>query len=137
MEEGTKKTVMIVAVVVCLALAGAVTYRNTVGSKADLVEYSGISLWVVCTNQDCETQYSMDKQEFYEEARIKGKGFSIPPLTCKECGEDSILEAVKCAKCSEVFFSGAAQSPGALPDTCPQCGYSAFKEKRDNLIRGK
>ncbi len=134
MEEGKKKPIMIGVIVACLILAGAITYFRTVGGQEDFSVYAGEMIWVVCTNQDCNAQYSMDKQAFYEEVKKKGKGYSKPVLTCKDCDEDSLYEAIKCEKCEAVFFEGAVSGEGIFGDTCPECGHSAFKAKQQRLF---
>ncbi len=137
MEEGKKKTIMIGVIVVCLVLAGAVTYFRTVGAREDLSGFAGQMIWVVCTNTDCGVQYSMDKQVFYEEAKKKGKGYAVRALTCKECDEDSLYKAIKCEKCGEVFFKGAVMKEGVFEDTCPECGHSELKAKQQKMLGQK
>lgn len=134
MEEGKKKAIMIGVVVVCLVLAGTITYFRTVGAQEGFSAYAGEMIWVVCTNQDCNAQYSMDKQVFYEEVKKRSKRSSTSVLTCKECSEDSIYKAIKCEKCEAVFFEGAVSGEGILGDTCPECGHSAFKAKQQRLF---
>jgi len=52
-----------------------------------------------------------------------------PPLPCKECDALSLLPAVKCPKCGNVFFKGA-MGPGEFSDKCPECEYSVTEVKR-------
>lgn len=137
MEESKKKAIMIVVIVACLVLAGTITYRRTVGASEDLSAFAGQTIWVVCTNEDCEAQYMMDKKDYYEDVTKKGKGFSIPALVCKDCGEESIYITEKCEKCGTVFFKGSVQEAGSFSDTCPECGHSAFETKRRNLGKQK
>jgi hypothetical protein len=47
------------------------------------------------------------------------------PLKCPKCGKDSVLRAIQCEKCKNIFF----EDPEATyVDKCPKCGYSAVEE---------
>ena len=48
---------------------------------------------------------------------------------CGECGENSVLMALKCPKDGEIFISYDNQ--GQPSDKCTKCGYSKKQEKHD------
>ena len=125
MEDSKKKTMMIGIVVVCLVAAVAITLSRTSKKTGLAAIERGSTVWVKCTNPDCEAEYQTDKKEFYKEVKKAG------PITCKECGEPTLVRAVKCEKCGVVFPYGAV-GPGDFGDRCPECGYSKVEEGRKN-----
>ena len=130
MEDSKKKPIMIAIIVVCIGVAGAITYITSsgIGGGIETVEH-GEMMWVMCSNPDCEAKYQTDKKDYLEYVREHQKGLSTPPLVCKDCGEESIYKAVKCAKCGIVFFYGAVRD-AKFKDACPECGYSKTEEIR-------
>ncbi|MHC4763160.1 MAG: hypothetical protein ACYS71_07315 [Planctomycetota bacterium] len=94
MDE-SKKPVMIGVVVVCLVLAGFITYRTyfksgSGGSSSSLTGAPGAAVWVKCQNDKCDSEYQILETEFVkllEEARAAGA-----------IGENSEI-AVVCSKC--------------------------------------
>jgi predicted RNA-binding Zn-ribbon protein involved in translation (DUF1610 family) len=134
MEEGKKKIIMTVVILVCLVAAGIVTYSTRSSSKAGGIESikRGTEMyWLKCRNPDCEHEWQMDKRDYYEylnEHRREAPPMSVPPVVCPKCGEDSGYRAEKCEKCGLVFERGSV--PNDLPDRCPKCGYSAIEEAR-------
>ena len=132
MDESKKKAVMITAIVACLVLAVAITFRNSGKSGGIGTLDSGEMWWVKCSNPDCGTSYTMDKKEYLEtlqeRSKEKGAGGSAIALVCQECGEESIYQAVKCKKCGNIFFAGAVRRD--FTDRCPECGYSTMEESR-------
>jgi len=128
MEERRKKTLMIGAIVVCLIAAVAVTFIGKSSQNAGIKRYAGQNQWLKCTN--CGAEYTMDKKEYlewhqthYAVSSAHGTG-----MTCRECGEDTAFEAIKCEKCGHVFLKGAAGID--FTDRCPECGYSKIEEER-------
>ena len=132
MEGSKKKAVMIAVVIGCLVVAAAITFTG--GPKSTGIErLAGQQQWIMCTNTDCEAEYTMDKKE-YHEWRKKNLSFAArgeSGMVCQECGEQTVFGAVKCGneKCGHVFLIGAA---GGLDftDRCPECGYSKTEEER-------
>ncbi len=96
MDE-SKKPVMIGVVVVCLALAGFITYRTyfksgSGGSGGNLTGIPGAAVWVKCKNPNCDSEYQILETDFsklLEEAKAAGA-----------TGKDSEI-AVVCTKCGK------------------------------------
>lgn len=137
MEASAKKPILIGVIVVCLVSAGLITYltnRPTGGLDA----LAGTTLWVKCANEKCGASYEMDRKDYFlelqEEARTNVDAPRPLPLTCKECGQKSLFQAVKCEKCGEVFFEGAAGDDAPI-DECPKCGYSELAERKKSRGR--
>jgi len=133
MEERKKKPIMIAVIVVCFAAAGAIAWKFTFSPKGKTgIETlkPGRMIWVKCRNPDCEAAYQMDEKEYFMALRERQDPMSMTasPLICKECGEESVYGAVKCAKCGLAFERGAV--PNDFADRCPECGYSATEEAR-------
>jgi predicted Zn-ribbon and HTH transcriptional regulator len=87
----------------------------------------------------CNTSYEMGKKSFYEELSEKTRAnptpmMMTPPLTCRECGQDGIVKAVKCEKCGEIFREGSV--PNDHADRCPKCNYSATEASREARRKG-
>ena len=107
MEDSSKKSFMIGVIVVCLAVAGIVTFtRRSSSTGGGSVSRSGRKVLVKCSNPDCGADYEMDEKEYHEEIseRIDRTKFGIQPLVCKKCEKESIYKALKCPKCEAVFF---------------------------------
>ena len=129
MEDNVKKSVMIGIAVLCLVLAVGITVmRSSDSGISDLTNEEIVLL--KCTNSACGAEIEMGKKDFYtyagKNSDING---NIKPMLCEECGRDTMRMAVKCEKCDTVFVRGSA-GVGKLADTCPECGYSAEKERR-------
>jgi len=142
MEESKRKPIMIGVIVVCLAVAGAVTYMRSTGDSG-LEEFKGQMVWVKCGNPDCGAEYEMDMIEYLEYLEEhEGEGAldedeeeMVVPLPCEECGKLSVFRAEKCAKCGHVFFSGSV--PNDFRDRCTECGYSKTEEDRRRYREGR
>lgn len=136
MDESMKKPIMLGVIVVCLIAAGIITLKFSTGGSSGT--YEGVdekeTMLVLCRNPQCEANYSMSAIGYYkalDELRAENPSqLGTPPLACRECGEESVFEAVKCDKCSLIFEKGSV--PDKLGDTCPKCGYS-----RREATRGK
>lgn len=128
MEEGTKKAVMVIIVVVCLTAAGVITYMTRSGGGSVL--RPGTMIWVKCNNPDCAAEYEIDQKDYLDFIRENAiPGFAtVPPMKCEQCGEDSVFRAVKCEECGKVFFPGTVE--GSYQDKCPDCGYSKLESRR-------
>jgi len=55
------------------------------------------------------------------------------PGKCPFCGEQTVWEALKCAKCGEIIPRITIPKFGATPDKCPKCGgtHFVFPEPKD------
>jgi len=123
MEESTKKTIMIVVVVVSLVAAGAITYMSR--SKRGVVRLPpNAMIWVKCTNTDCNTAYEISMKEYTErmQENTSMNTMGPTPIRCEKCGKNTAYLAEKCEKCGLVFIR--ERVPAALGDKCPGCGYS-------------
>ncbi len=132
MEEGQKKIVMIVVVVVCLALAGALAFRNFGGGGTTSVTAQGAQP-MLCVNPDCGHIFEMSTEERREIMRARGRQMrrgGPSAFTCPQCSEESGYQATKCSKCSSVFIPD--YTSGDFADRCPNpdCGYSAIEERK-------
>ncbi|MHC4843971.1 MAG: hypothetical protein ACYTFM_12570 [Planctomycetota bacterium] len=131
---GMSKPVMVGMLVVCLVLAVVVFFLFGTEEKSDYTMLAGQEIWVKCSNPDCNAEYESDEAVFkgaiLEQKKLNPMYPGDPPVTCKECQQQSLLEALKCSKCEKVFFRGEL-GPGHFRDECPGCGYSATKEQRE------
>jgi len=130
MEQNAKKIIMIVAIVVCFAAAGAI-YYSTQKSGMDVGSIDAdATIWMSCRNPDCENKWEMNRREYFDYLLEKRPeyGIIIPPVPCPKCGEESCYRAIQCPKCKDVYEENSV--PNAAPDTCPECGYSEIEERR-------
>jgi predicted RNA-binding Zn-ribbon protein involved in translation (DUF1610 family) len=132
MEENVKKSLMIGIAVVCLGVAVVIAVMR--GSNDPLKEIADEEI-VQLKCRDCGATSEMSMKDFaaYALKNHDINGAALP-MTCEKCNKTSLVEAIKCEKCGEIFFLGAA-GPGKVPDACPKCGYSAEKERRQSAQR--
>lgn len=130
MDEKKKKQITVAIVVVCLVLAGTISFLTrktdyTIGSIK-----SGEVVWVKCANPDCEEEYQMKKRDYYEFMQQNANPMSptLPPMICRQCDEESLYLAIECEMCKTVFFED--KSSGDFKDRCPECDYSKIEELR-------
>ena len=119
MNENKKNAIMIGIAVVCLALAGAITYSHFFGndiSRKDMEDYNKV--WMKCSNAACNAEYQIDRDIYLMSLQTTK---TPQPLICEKCKKPSAYGAVKCKKCEQVFFYNTFPD---LPDKCPNCGYS-------------
>jgi hypothetical protein len=130
MEDSTKKTIMLGAIVVCLVVAGAITLKTRRRKRLNLSPFKDKTTWIKCRNDACGAEYEMNLKEYFEfiEENIDPKTLAAPPLTCKTCEEPSSYRAEKCGGCGLVFEKGSI--PRDFADRCPKCGYSQTEENR-------
>jgi len=136
MEESKKKPIMIGVIVVCLAVAGIITYSRYSGGGGGIESISEKEMiWVKCRNPSCVAEYQMSKKAYHKYIKEHPNPNPMmpiaPPLICEKCGEPSIFEAIKCANpdCGIVFFKGSV--PADHADRCPKCKQSATEESRE------
>ena len=130
MEDNVKKPVMIGIAVLCLVLAVGIAVMRSSGDGG-VGEFSNEEIMLLkCTNSACGAEIEMGKKDYYIYAdQNMDRNQNVKPMTCKECGQDAMQPAAKCEKCGLVFIKGSAGAD-KLADTCPECGYSAEKERR-------
>ena len=132
MDESMKKPIMIAVIVVCLVLAGVITWRTRRGGGGGLNSIpADAKVLVKCANSECGAEYEVGRREYYAFLKKNMNPLlnSNPPMTCTQCGKPSIYPAVKCEKCGNVFFKNAGK-PGDFPDRCPKCEYSKMEDER-------
>jgi len=136
MGDSKKKPIMIAVIVACLGVAAAITYITSSGGGGGIETIdSSEMMWVKCSNPDCGGEYQIDEKGYLEYIREHQEGMSTPPLVCKECGEESVYNAVKCPKCGVIFFHGSIRE-AKFKDTCPECGYSEIEDLRKKARQG-
>jgi hypothetical protein len=131
MEESKKKPIMIAVIVVCLAAAGAITWKTTSKKRYTLDEIPDDRMsWVKCRNPDCGAEYQIRLKDYYRYIEEHGDPsvMMVPALICKTCEEESVYAAVKCEKCETVFEKGWKR--GDFEDRCPKCDYSKIETDR-------
>lgn len=134
MEDSRKKPIMIAVIVVCLGVAGAVTYLRSGGSAGGIDSLPDDKMtWVKCNNPQCKAEYEMSEKEYFKDiqARINPASMlSTPALVCQKCDKPSVYKAYKCGNpnCGHVFISGIV--PNDFPDRCPDCKRSETEEIR-------
>ncbi len=119
MDAEKKKRIMLVITIVCLVLAGGITYFRLAGTKDEIAK--GEMMWVKCANPNCNAEYQIEMREYAELSKASASGTP----KCKKCGEESLLDAIKCEKCGIVFIPGTVA--GEIRDRCPECGFSKIK----------
>jgi hypothetical protein len=139
MEDSKKKPVMIGIVVVCLGVAGLVTFMRGggpggIGSLSD-----DDMIWVKCNNPACKAEYEMGKKTYYKELQDNmnpNPMAAAPALTCTTCNKRSVYGAIKCANpdCGTIFIEGVSGQE-YIGDRCPVCGKSETQEIRDRRKR--
>ncbi|OHB59062.1 MAG: hypothetical protein A2Y12_18485 [Planctomycetes bacterium GWF2_42_9] len=89
-----------------------------------------VSITLLCSK--CNATYSMTHGKYQDLITDNGQN-SAPgdfTLPCKECGQKAAQVAVKCSKCSTVFFPMTVSA--TAPDKCPKCGFSKAEQLRSN-----
>jgi len=130
----SKNAVYIIIIVVCLLVAGFVTYKyvfsDSSGGLSSIPE--GQMVWVKCNNPACKAEYQMSKRKYHEEVekRFNPLVQTTSPITCEKCGQESLYEAIKCSnpECGIIFFKGVVR--GDIEDRCPKCKHSAIEDSR-------
>jgi hypothetical protein len=149
MEDSKKKLIMAWIIVVCLVLAGVITFatfpRRTGGIES--IKRSEM-MWVKCTNPACEAEYQMGIRDYFEylaahpptpeqfTARMGDPNMKfLIPLVCRNCGEEGVYPAEKCEKCGIVFVRCSV--PSDFADRCPECNYSKTEVLRQEAHKRK
>lgn len=133
MEDSKKKPIMIAVIVVCLGVAGAVTFLRSSGGGGTINDIPDDKMtWVKCNNPQCKAEYQMGEKAYHKaiQERMDPRSLATPSLICEKCGKASVYKAVKCAnsECGAIFFSGSV--PNDFADRCPECGKSETEEIR-------
>ena len=141
MEDSKKKPIMIGVAVICLIVAGLITFarRGDGGGGLDSIPDDQMT-WVKCNNPACKAEFEMSEKQFLIQMRERLNPVvrTQPPLTCEKCGKDSLYKAHKCANpsCGIVFIRGIA-GQNDLEDRCPKCGQSEMEEIRNKRLANR
>jgi len=139
MEDSKKKPIMIGVIVVCLIIAGLVTFARRGSGGGGLEDIPDDRMtWVKCNNPSCKAEYEMNEKQFHKQMqeRFTPMARTTPALTCEKCGKDSLFRAIKCENpsCGVVFFRDSV--PNDFFDRCPKCKQSATEESRKRRKAG-
>jgi len=128
-----------IIIVLCLVGAAVIFIRSRSQRGAGVESLKpGESIWVKCNNPECGAVYQRDKKDYFKQVEEKKRTNpalamlpTAPPITCRECGKESAIRAVKCEKCGHVFFYGAHKGKKFdFSDRCPKCSFSKIEEGR-------
>jgi len=142
MEDSKKKPIMIGVIVVCVIVAGLVTFARRGGGGGGGIDNipDDKMTWVKCNNPACKAEYEMSEKQYYkgQKERFSPMARTAPALTCEKCGKDSLYQAVKCtnSSCGVVFIKGIAGQDD-FNDRCPECGKSETEEIRKRRRSGQ
>jgi hypothetical protein len=131
MEDSKKKPIMIGVIIVCLVLAGVITFATRSGSSGGVEDLKrGVMYWVKCTAEDCEHEWEMDRKDYFQylKEHQDPMSMSAPGVECDECGEESGFRAEKCEQCELIFIRGTV--PHDFADRCPDCSHSKTERLR-------
>jgi len=130
MTDDAKKYMTIAFAVVSLSIAGIVTFRSFSGGGGSAKSGTGVALM-------CKTcgGFEVSVDEF--RAVIAENPMALMPMpgvgpalmNCPQCGEKSCIQAQKCEKCENIFYSGQA-GDRKYPDRCPKCKFSAVENRK-------
>jgi hypothetical protein len=134
MEDSKKKPIMIGVIVVCLTVAGFITYTKHSSSGGGIDDLSDDEMtWVKCRNSECNAEYEMALKGYYKymEENADPLARSAPGLPCEKCSKNSAFIAEKCGNpdCAIVFTKGSV--PNDFADRCPECKRSETEEIRN------
>jgi hypothetical protein len=136
MEDSKKKPIMIAVIVVCLGVAGAVTFLRSSGSGGGINDIPDDKMtWVKCRNPECNAEFEKSEKDYFEEIMAKQREnptamMSTPALVCEKCGKPSVYKGFKCGNpsCGAVFAENSV--PNDFADRCPKCKRSETDEIR-------
>jgi len=140
MEDSKKKPIMIGVIVVCIIVAGLITFARRSGGSGGIDDIPDDKMtWVKCSNPSCKAEYEMGEKQYQKDMRERFNPMAPPPpLACEKCGKDSVFKACKCANpsCGIIFIRGIA-GQNDHQDRCPDCGQSEIEEiRRKRLAEG-
>ena len=143
MDDGKKKTIMLVIIGVCFLIVAIMTVGRMGGGVDTIPDFEGQTTWVLCRNESCVAQFEIPKKDYFEYLKEHDNPQSpLPPaLICEKCNQESIYRAVCCAKCGLVFENGAifeiTLDIKDYPDRCPKCRYSQREVDRGVVYKPK
>ena len=141
MDDSKKKPIMIAVILVCLGVAGAVTFLRSGGGSGTIDDIPDEKMtWVKCNNPQCKAEYEMPEKQYYKEIQERTTGsmaMMTPALICQKCGKASVYKAYKCTnpECGIVFLANSV--PNDFADRCPKCKHSETEAIREARKAGK
>lgn len=141
MENSNKKPLMIAVILICLGVAGAVTFFRSSGGSGTIDDIPEDEMtWVICLNPKCKAEYQMGLKAYHKAIQDRmndGMALVTPALICEKCGEASVYRAYKCTnpQCGIVFHAKSVANDFA--DCCPKCGHSETEAIREARKAGK
>jgi hypothetical protein len=136
MTDETKKFLAIAAAVVCLAVAGWVSY-NTFFGEGGGGEATGDMALLCTTCGGFEIPISEFRDMMNKNAQnmmMPMMGPSMMAMECPKCHKKTCYVAQKCDKCKNIFVFGQAKDP-QYPDRCPKCRFSQIEDMQKNPTR--
>ena len=143
MDDGKKKTVMLVIIGICLLIVAIMVAARMGSRQGEVPAFEGRKTWMLCRNEACKAEYEIPLNEYhvYVQENDDPRSSSAPPMTCQKCGEKSLFKAVGCAKCGLVYEMGSIFSVTGdrndYPDRCPKCKYSQRETDRGIVYKPK
>ena len=126
MTDESKKYLSIGIVIVCLSMAGIISYRTMFGGSSAA---AGAGAALLCT--DCGG-FEISTEEFQEfmnkNSNTMMTGQSIE-LECPKCNQKTCYMAKKCKDCENIFVPGQTKDQ-EFPDRCPECGFSQMEARQ-------
>lgn len=134
MSDETKKFLAIIVAVICLGIAGTVTYKSFFDGGGGLEATRDMAL--LCTT--CGG-FEIPMKEFQDIMSKNTQDMMMPMLggpgaitiMCPKCHKKTCYMAQKCQKCKNIFVFGQAKDP-QYPDRCPKCKFSEIEDMQKN-----
>ena len=124
MEKKKNSILILVACLVVTVLIIFITREKATGIESIK---SGNLIWTICNSDSCGANSQMEKRDYYARVQEARKQCTMStmdvPIKCDQCGEMSVVRAVKCANCGTVFHNVFV--PGQPTNRCPECDQNA------------
>jgi hypothetical protein len=128
MTDETKKFFAIVAAVVCLGIAGTVTYKSFFGGSSPEATGDMALLCTTCGGFEIPmTQFQELMSKNAQDMMMPMMGPGTMVIQCPKCNKKTCYIAQKCPKCQNIFVFGQAKDP-QFPDRCPKCKFSEIED---------
>ncbi|HZL37475.1 MAG TPA: hypothetical protein VFC78_19310 [Tepidisphaeraceae bacterium] len=104
---GRDRLILIGAGVIVIVVACVVAVKWQSPNNADFPD----GTWWLCENPTCKAEFKLTTKQI-SDWNLKHYG---EHMLCPKCGQPSIVRAVKCPKCGDVYPAEGAR-------VCPKCG---------------
>lgn len=135
MTEETKKFLAIGALVLCLGIAGTVTYNTFFGGGGGGTFSGDIPLLCMsCGGFEIpisQYQEMMSKNPMGMMPGMPGMPGQQVAMVCPKCNKKTCYSAQKCLKCKNIYIYGQARDQN-YPDRCPKCKSSELEDLEKN-----